>query len=117
MKDILDGSINLVLCDLPYGITKNKLDSVIPLDDLWEQYKRVSATRAVIALFGQGMFTAKVMMSNPQMWRYNLVFKKGEMTRGNECMCVMCKEKKRHKARELCAKCYTWAKRNKVTRL
>ena len=82
MKDIPDGSVNLVLCDLPYGITKNKWDSVIPLDDLWEQYKRVSAPRAVIALFGQGMFTAKVMMSNPKMWRYNLVWKKGERTSG-----------------------------------
>ena len=41
MKDIPDGSVDMVLCDLPYGTTRNKWDSIIPLDSLWEQYKRV----------------------------------------------------------------------------
>lgn len=76
MKSIPDQSIDMILCDLPYGITKNKWDSVIPFDELWTAYKRVIKENGVIALFADGMFEAKLMLSNPSMWRYNLVWDK-----------------------------------------
>ena len=82
MKEILDGSIDMILCDLPYGVLNKgnkaaKWDSQIPFEPLWEQYERVIKDNGAIVLFGQGMFTAKLMMSNTKLWRYNLVWKKG----------------------------------------
>lgn len=81
MKDIPDGSVDMVLCDLPYGVLNKsnpsaKWDSIIPFDPLWEQYKRITKPNAAIVLFSQGMFTARLMMSNPTWWRYNLVWDK-----------------------------------------
>ena len=52
MKDIPDGSIDMILCDLPYGTTACKWDVVIPFDKLWEQYNRIIKDRGCIALFG-----------------------------------------------------------------
>lgn len=63
MKDIPDGSVDMILCDLPYGTTQNKWDSVIPLDALWEQYNRIIKKNGVIALSSQGIFTAKLILS------------------------------------------------------
>lgn len=82
MKSIPDKSIDLVVCDLPYGQTRNKWDSAIPMDLLWGEYNRICKDAAPIILFGQGMFTAKLMMSNPKMWRYNLIWKKGGRVSG-----------------------------------
>lgn len=76
MQDIPDKSIDMILTDLPYGVTHNKWDSVIPFEPLWEQYKRITKDNAAIVLFGDGMFTANLMLSNPKMWRYNLVWDK-----------------------------------------
>ena len=76
MKDIPDGSVDMILCDLPYGVTKNKWDSVIPFDPLWKEYLRVSKEKSAIVLFGQGMFTCKLMLSNEGDWRYNLIWDK-----------------------------------------
>lgn len=76
LKDVADASIDMVLCDLPYGVTKNKWDSVIPLDKLWNEYKRVCKPNAAIILFADGMFEAELMKSNPKMWKYNLVWDK-----------------------------------------
>ena len=86
MNHIEDKSVDMILTDLPYGVlNKNnpsaKWDSIIPLDLLWNQYKRVIKDNGAIVLFGQGMFTAQVMMSNPRWWRYNLVWDK-ELTTG-----------------------------------
>lgn len=72
MKEIPDKCIDMVLCDLPYGTTKNKWDNIIPLDSLWRQYERIIKDNGAIVLFGDGMFSAKLMMSNPKLWRYNL---------------------------------------------
>lgn len=66
----------MVLADLPYGVTRNKWDSVIPLDKLWEQYKRVCNDNAAIVLFGQGLFSAKLILSNEEWFRYSLVWHK-----------------------------------------
>lgn len=87
MKDIEDNSINMVLCDLPYGVLNKtnenaKWDSVIPLDLLWVQYKRIIKDDGIIILFGSGMFTAELMMSNKKWWRYNLIWKKGNRSSG-----------------------------------
>lgn len=76
MKDIPDKSIDMILCDLPYGVTRNNWDSEISLDALWEQYIRIIKDNGAICLFADGMFMAKLMMSNPKMWRYNLVWNK-----------------------------------------
>lgn len=76
MNDIPDKSIDLILCDLPYGSTKNKWDSIIPFDRLWEHYERIIKDNGAIVLFCDGMFTAKLLLSNPKMWRYNLVWDK-----------------------------------------
>jgi len=76
LNDVNDKSIDMILCDLPYGQTHNKWDSVIPLDKLWEQYKRVIKDNGCIALFGQGMFTADLMYSNKKWWKYNLIWDK-----------------------------------------
>jgi len=82
MNDIDDKSIDMILCDLPYGKTKNKWDSIIDLDKLWKHYKRIIKNNGAIVLFGQDKFTAKVMLSNEKMHRYNLIWKKGERISG-----------------------------------
>lgn len=69
-------SIDMILCDLPYGTTQNKWDSQIPLDLLWKQYNRIIKDNGAICLFCDGMFMAQLMLSNPKMWRYNLVWDK-----------------------------------------
>ena len=82
MQNIPDKSIDCILCDLPYGqLNKSNKhaawDVVIPFEALWEQYKRIIKDNGAIVLFAQGMFTAQLMMSNPKMWRYNLIWQKG----------------------------------------
>lgn len=77
MRAIPDKSVDMVLCDLPYGTTRNKWDSIIDLKSLWGGYNRVTKDNAVIALFCDGMFMADLMLSNRKNWRYNLVWDKG----------------------------------------
>lgn len=82
MQKIPDKSIDFICADLPYGVLNRsnkyaKWDIVIPFDKLWEQYMRIIKDNGAIALFGQGMFTAQLMTSNPNMWRYNLIWQKG----------------------------------------
>ena len=76
MVKIPDKSIDLILCDLPYGTTRNKWDSVIVFEDLWNQYKRIIKDNGCIALFCDGLFMADLMKSNTKMWRYNLIWDK-----------------------------------------
>lgn len=77
MQNIEDNSIDMILCDLPYGITaRNKWDSVLPLDKLWQQYNRIIKKNGMICLFAEGMFMADLMKSNQKMWRYNLIWHK-----------------------------------------
>lgn len=80
MKQLPDNSIDMVLCDLPYGTTQNKWDSVIPLDELWKQYRRIVKDEGAIVLTSQGMFTAELMVSNPKMFRYKWVWEKSKST-------------------------------------
>lgn len=76
MRALPDASVDMILCDLPYGTTRNKWDAVIPFDALWSQYRRVIKDNGVIVLFCDGMFTAKLIQSNEKMWRYNMVWDK-----------------------------------------
>lgn len=76
MKDISDKSIDLILCDLPYGTTHNKWDNVIPMEPLWEQYNRIIKDHGAIVLFSQMPFGASLIMSNPKMFRYEWIWEK-----------------------------------------
>lgn len=76
MKRIPDESVDMILCDLPYGTTQNKWDSIIPLEPLWEQYERIIKDRGAIVLTGQGLFSAELMLSNKKMYRYSLIWDK-----------------------------------------
>lgn len=76
MKDIPDGTVDMILTDPPYGMTDCKWDSVIPLEPLWEQYKRVCKENGAIVLFGLEPFSTKLRYSNLKMFRYDWVWKK-----------------------------------------
>lgn len=76
MQEIDDKSVDMILCDLPYGRTHNRWDTVLPFDKLWEQYNRIIKDNGCIALFADGLFMADLMESNRKMWRYNLVWDK-----------------------------------------
>ena len=80
MRDIPDKSIDLILCDLPYGTTKNKWDIVIPFEPLWEQYNRIIKDNGVIVLFSVGLFTVDLINSNRKMFKYKLIWKKNVPT-------------------------------------
>lgn len=82
MKKIDSKSVDCIICDLPYGCTNNSADVIIPFEPLWEQYLRIIKDNGAIILFSQGMFTAKLMLSNPKLWRYNLIWKKGNRASG-----------------------------------
>lgn len=108
MKRIPDKSIDMILCDLPYGTTDCKWDSVIPFEPLWEQYNRIIKDNGAIVLFGNEPFSSKLRMSNLAMYKYDwkwdkvqganflnvkyqplkniedvIVFSKGRITNGN----------------------------------
>ena len=76
MKQIKDKSIDMILCDLPYGTTKCKWDVVIPFDKLWEQYNRIIKDNGAIALFGSEPFSSKLRISNLRMYKYDWIWKK-----------------------------------------
>jgi site-specific DNA-methyltransferase (adenine-specific) len=80
MKEIEAGSVNLVLSDLPYGITQNVWDSVIDLRLLWAEYKRVMQPNGAVVLTASQPFTAQVVMSNPQWFKYAWVWEKNVAT-------------------------------------
>lgn len=85
MREIPDGSIDCIICDLPYGVLNKgnkhaQWDTIIPFEPLWEHYERVIKQNGAIVLFAQGMFTAQLMMSNPMLWKYNLVWDKKRAT-------------------------------------
>lgn len=87
MQRIPDASIDMILCDLPYGVLNRRneesaWDRVIPMEQLWTQYLRITKPNAAIVLFAQGMFTANLMMSQKKLWRYNLVWKKANRITG-----------------------------------
>lgn len=80
MKRIPANSIDMILCDLPYGMTQNQWDSYIPLDLLWEQYLRIAKNDAAIVLTSQGLFTAKLIISQQKYYKYKWVWEKSKPT-------------------------------------
>lgn len=80
MQDIPDNSIDCIICDLPYNITKLTWDILIPFDKLWEQYNRIIKPTGNIILFSSGMFTYKLIESNIKNFRYKLIWKKNVPT-------------------------------------
>lgn len=80
MKKMPEGCIDMILCDLPYGTTQNKWDSVIPLEELWKQYKRILKPNGVVVLTSVGMFTAQLMLSQPKMFKYRWIWQKSKAT-------------------------------------
>ena len=74
MPTIEPKSVSMVLCDLPYGITSNKWDSIIPFDELWQNYDRVCKENAVIALFASQPFSSAIVMSNPKMFKHEWIW-------------------------------------------
>ncbi|WP_442637665.1 DNA-methyltransferase [Rossellomorea marisflavi] len=78
LKTLPNKAIDMILCDLPYGTTQNKWDSIIPLDELWKEYNRVIKDNGAIVLFGAQPFTSKLVMSNLKQFRYSLVWEKNK---------------------------------------
>ena len=80
MKQIPSETVDMILCDLPYGITQNQWDCDIPLDLLWNQYIRIIKPNGAIVLTSQGLFTARLIMSQPQLYKYKWVWEKSKPT-------------------------------------
>lgn len=102
MKFIPNKSIDMILCDLPYGYTQNKWDDVIPLEELWNEYKRIIKDRGVIALTAQGIFAAELIWTGRKLFKYKIVWIKSKATnflnakkqplRKHEDICIFYKE-------------------------
>jgi site-specific DNA-methyltransferase (adenine-specific) len=102
MMNIENESIDLILCDLPYGVTKNKWDVVISFVKLWEQYNRIIKNNGAIILFGSQPFTTMLISSNMKHFRYNLVWEKNKFSdflnakrkpmKTNEDICIFYKK-------------------------
>ena len=71
-----DKSVNLILCDLPYGVTNMKWDSVLPFDKLWKEYERIITNNGAIVLTATNPFASALIMSNPKMFKYDIVWHK-----------------------------------------
>ena len=82
MKQIPDGSVDAIICDLPYGTTANKWDIIIPLDKLWAQYKRIIKRGAPIVLFAQCPFDKILGCSNIDWLKYEWIWEKENTTGG-----------------------------------
>lgn len=78
MKELPDGSVDMILCDLPYGTTQNKWDTIIPFDLLWEQYMRIS--KGAVVLFAAQPFTSLLISSNLKYFKYDWVWEKTKAT-------------------------------------
>ena len=76
MQKIKDKSVNMILCDLPYGTTECKWDSIIPLDKLWEQYERIITDDGAIVLTATQPFASLLISSNLKMFKYDWVWEK-----------------------------------------
>jgi site-specific DNA-methyltransferase (adenine-specific) len=80
MKEIPNASVDMILCDLPYGTTACSWDSVIPFKELWEQYERIIKVNGAIVLTASQPFTSALVMSNPNKYKQSLVWEKTRPT-------------------------------------
>lgn len=93
MRNIDNHSVDMILCDPPYGTTRNKWDSVIPLDKMWDEYKRIIKDNGAIVLFSSEPFTSELVLSNLKMFRYDLIWAK---TQGSDFLNANRKPLKSH---------------------
>ena len=84
MKEIPSGSVDMILCDLPYGTTACKWDTIIPFEPLWEQYERLIKDSGAIVLTASQPFTTALINSNPSLFRYCWYWKKKYFDIANE---------------------------------
>lgn len=80
MREIPDGSVDMILCDLPYGTTQNKWDAVIPFEPLWREYWRVARPGAAVVLTAAQPFTSALVMSQVERFRYDWTWRKTAIT-------------------------------------
>jgi site-specific DNA-methyltransferase (adenine-specific) len=78
MPKLQDHSIDMILCDLPYGTTACKWDTIIPFEPLWKQYKRIIKDNGAIVLTASQPFTSALVMSNPDMFKYEIIWAKSK---------------------------------------
>lgn len=76
MKELPDNSIDMILCDLPYGMTACKWDKKLPLEMLWKQYDRIIKDNGAIVLFGKEPFTSEIIMSNVKAFKHKWIWNK-----------------------------------------
>lgn len=117
MADIPTKSVDMILCDLPYGTTQNQWDSVIPIDQLWTHYERIIKDNGVVALTGQGLFTANLMLSNPRLFKYKITWVKSKPTnflnakkqplRKHEDVCIFYKNQPVYNPQMTCGEPYS----------
>ena len=89
MKEIPDKSVDMILCDLPYGTTACSWDAVIPFDKLWEQYERIIKDNGAIVLTASQPFTSALVMSKPNLFRYGVYANRRTKIRWRAC-CSKC---------------------------
>lgn len=80
MSKLPNNSIDMLLVDLPYGTTQNKWDSIIPLDRLWNEYRRIVKENGAMIFTASGLFSAKLMLSNPNEYKYKIIWEKSKAT-------------------------------------
>ena len=117
MRRISDKSVDMILCDLPYGTTACKWDTIIPFEPLWEQYKRVIKDNGAIVLTAVQPFTSNLIVSNLDMFRYSWVWEKTMATggflakkrplRAHEDVCVFYKNQPTYNQQKLLGEPYT----------
>lgn len=95
MKKIPDGSVDMILCDLPYGTTACAWDTVIPFEPLWVQYRRIAKRNAAIVLTASQPFTSALVMSAPALFRYEWIWEKDA---GSNFACVKWQPMKEHES-------------------
>jgi len=81
MPEIADKSVDMILCDLPYGTTACKWDTIIPFDKLWGQYERIIKDNGAIVLTASQPFTSALVMSNPKLFKYQWIWVKTKKNR------------------------------------
>lgn len=125
MQNIPDKSIDMVLCDLPYGATNNQWDKIIPFELLWQAYNRIIKDNGCIALFGNQPFTSHLVISNEKYFRYSLVWVKNKFSdflnakrkpiKVNEDICIFYKKQPTYNPQYTYAEPYTrWNTQNAV---
>ena len=97
MKRIPDKSVDMILCDLPYGTTACKWDTIIPFEPLWEQYERIIKDNGAIVLFGTEPFSSLLRTSNIKRYRYDLIWEKIEVHKFLICQKAVWKGSRKYK--------------------